>query len=398
MNQTGAHMNERSVREKRPTAAKGGLFLIGLIILIGLLALIALTQRSSEGPFIPEAAPDALRVTVVSAQLQETLTLQESFSGLVVARRTSQLGFSAGGRVIGVDVDVGDRVQAGQPLGRLDTRNLQAQLAAAEASIAEARANYQLSRTVVERQTKLFERGHVAQQRVDEATAQASAAAARIEAANAQADALRVAIDLSVIRAPFAGTVTNRMIDEGAIAIPGAPILELVEDGKLEARIGLPASGVSDLVAGQQVELISDRGPVAANLRSSTGVVDQTQRTVMVIFDIVSPKDVNTGAIVRLSLDRTVQERGVWLPVSALTESARGLWSVYVAAPADGGWTAKPQLVEIVQTEGDRVFARGTVREGDQIIVDGLGRLVPSQPVQPVQQAPSLAATRQGEG
>lgn len=398
MNKTGEHMSERSVREKRPTAAKGGLFLIGLFVLIGLLALIALTQRSSEGPFIPEAAPEALRVTVIPAQLQETLTLEESFSGLVVARRTSQLGFAAGGRVTGVDVDVGDRVQAGQPLGRLDPRDLQAQLAAAEASMAEARANYQLSRTVVERQTKLFERGHVAQQRVDEATAQASAAAARIEAANAQADALRVAIDLSVIRAPFAGTVTNRMIDEGAIAIPGAPILELVEDGKLEARIGLPAPSVSDLIAGQRVELISDRGPVAAKLRSSTGVVDQTQRTVMVIFDIISPEDVSTGAIVRLSLDRTVQERGIWLPVSALTESARGLWSVYVAAPANDGWTAQPQLVEIVQTEGDRVFARGTVRDGDKIIIDGLGRLVPSQPVQPVEQAPSLASTLQGEG
>ena len=398
MTQTGDPMTKRHVREKRPTAAKGGLFLIALIVLVGLLVLVALTQRSSEAPFIPQAAPDALQVSVLAIELSETLTLEESFSGLVVARRTSRLGFPAGGRVVDVDVDIGDRVSAGQPLGRLDTRNLQAQLAAAEASMAEARANYRLSRTVVDRQTKLFERGHVAQQRVDEATAQASAAAARIEAASAQADALKVAIDLSVIRAPFSGMVTDRMIDEGAIAVPGAPILELVETSKLEARIGLPAENAADLEKGQIVELISDRGPVAAKLRSTTGVVDQTQRTVMAIFDIKMPETVNTGAIVRLSLDRTVDERGVWLPVSALTEAARGLWSVYVAVPEAGGWTAQPQLVEIVQTEAQRVFVRGTVRDGDKIIIDGLGRLVPGQPVSPVQTRSTLAIAHENEG
>ena len=398
MNQMDKTMTETSIREKRPTAAKGALFLITLAVLIGLLVLVALTQRSSEGPFIPETAPEALRVSVLSAELGESLMLEESFSGLIVARRTSQLGFAAGGRVVDVEVDIGDRVSAGEPLGRLDTRNLEAQLAAAEASMAEARANYQLSRTVVERQTKLFARGHVAQQRVDEATAQASAAAARIEAAGAQAEALKVAIDLAVIRAPFSGSIANRMIDEGAIAVPGVPILELVETGKLEARIGLPAANAADLEPGQRVELVSDRGPVAARLRTTTGIVDETQRTIMAIFDIVSPEQVNTGAIVRLRLDRAVNERGFWLPVSALTESARGLWSVYVAVPSDGGWTAEPQLVEIVQTEGQRVFARGTVRDGDKIIIDGLGRLVPGQPVNPVETRSTLAIAHENEG
>ena len=398
MTQTGDQMTQPRVREKRPTAMKGVLFLLGLAVLVALLVLVALTQRSSEGPFIPEALPEALRVSVIEAELGEQLTLEESFSGLIVARRTSQLGFSGSGRVTRIHVDVGDRVRTGQPLGQLDTRNLAAQLAAADASIAEARANYELSQTVVERQTKLFARGHVAQQRVDEATAQADAALARIEAASAQAEALKVAIDLAVIRAPFSGMITGRMIDEGAIAVPGGPVLELVEDGKLEARIGLPAASVAGLAEGQRVELISDTGLVEAQVRSTTGIVDQTQRTIMVIFDILSPEEVNTGAIVRLSLDRTVDERGVWLPVSALTEAARGLWSVYVATPEDGGWIARPQLVEIVQTEGQRVYARGTVRDGDKVIIDGIGRLVPGQPVEPIDHTPALAAGHENEG
>ena len=385
-------------RLKLPTPQKGLYFLIFITIMIALLVLVALTQRSADGPFIPEAEPEALSVTVAPAYIRETLILNESFSGLVVARRTSQLGFSAGGRVIRIEADVGDRVQAGQPLGKLDARSLTAQLAASRANAAEARANYQLSRTVVERQTKLFERGHVAQQRVDEANAQASAAAARIEAAMAQSDALEVAIDLAVLRAPFSGTVTQRLIDEGAIALPGAPILEIVEDSKLEARIGLPAISAATIMPGQEVELFSDRGPVPAKMRSSTGIVDRAQRTVTVVFDIVSPDLVDPGAIVRLSLDRGVDERGFWVPVSALSESSRGLWSIYVAESVDGGWRASPQLVEIVQTDGGRVYVRGTVRDGDQIILDGLSRLVPGQAVVLVEDASAVVTAHESEG
>ncbi|MEO9970791.1 MAG: efflux RND transporter periplasmic adaptor subunit [Hyphomonadaceae bacterium] len=385
-------------RLKLPTPQKGLYFLIFIAVMITLLVLVARTQRSAEGPFIPEAEPEALSVTVAPAHMRETLILNESFSGLVVARRTSQLGFAAGGRVIRIEADIGDRVQAGQPLGKLDTRSLTAQLTASRANAAEARANYQLSRTVVERQSKLFERGHVAQQRVDEATAQASAAAARIEAAMAQSDALEVAIDLAVLRAPFSGTVTQRLIDEGAIALPGAPILEIVEDRKLEARIGLPAMSAATIKTGQEVELLSERGPVPAKMRSSTGIVDRTQRTVTVIFDITSPELVDPGAIVRLSLERGVDERGFWVPVSALSESSRGLWSIYIAESVDGGWRASPQLVEIVQADGGRAYVRGTVRDGDQIILDGLSRLVPGQAVVLVDDASAIVAAHESEG
>ena len=399
MDETGSEQPPEPIsREKQPTALKGAVFIIGVLLATTLLVLVALTQRSAEGPFVPDTQPTALPVTVVPATLGETLVLNESFSGLVVARRTSRLGFSAGGRVTKIDVDVGDRVRAGQPLGYLDTRDLRAQLAAAEASIVEARANHELDQAVVERQNKLFARGHVAQQRVDEANARAAAAAARIEAALARAQALQVAIDLAVVHAPFDGVVTERMIDDGVIALPGAAMLELVENGKLEARIGLPTANAASLSIDQEVELISERGPVAAKVRSSTGVVDRTQRTVMVIFDVLTPKATDPGAIVRLSIDRSIEERGFWVPIAALTESSRGLWSVYVASKVDGQWRATPQFVEIVRTEGTRAYARGTVRDGDRIIVDGLARLVPGQLVRFDGHAPTAAIISDGEG
>ncbi|MEL7128782.1 MAG: efflux RND transporter periplasmic adaptor subunit [Pseudomonadota bacterium] len=370
-------------REKRPTLMKGVAFIGLLLLLTALLVAAALTRRSPEGPLVATAEPAPISVAVQTVVFDDRLALEEAFSGLAVARRTSTLGFSANGRIASIRVDVGDRISKGQTLARLDTRDLQANLAAAKASIAEAQANFTLAQATVTRQETLLERGHVSQQRVDEAVAQASASAARIEASMAQAEMLRVAIDLAGITAPYDGVVTNRMVDEGAIAGAGTPILEIVEADKLEARIGLPGASAAELVIGETYVLTSDRGPVEATLRADTGVIDRTQRTIMTVFDIADASKVSAGAVVRLSLERDVSERGFWVPVSALSEASRGLWSLYVVDAVDGGWVTAPRLVEIVHSEADRAFVRGTLDDGDRVITDGLRRLVPGQRVVP---------------
>lgn len=382
-------------REKRPTVLKGMGFIVLMALVAAGLLMAALSRRSPTGPVVAAAAPSALSVRTETVSLSDGLVLNETFSGLVSARRTSQLGFSGGGRIANISVDVGDRVRAGQTLARLDTRSLQANLGAAEANIAEAVAMHSLANTTVVRQRTLYERERVAKQRVDEAEAEAAAAAARIAAARAQADMLRVEIDLSTIRAPFAGTVTARMSDEGAIAVPGLQLLELVEDGELEARIGLPSAAAGELSIGEVYQLSSPRGPVAAKLRAATGVIDQSSRTMMTVFDIVSASEVDAGAVVRLALPRDVDERGFWAPVSALTEASRGLWSIYIVEPDGSGHVAVPRLVEIVHTEGTRVFVRGTVRDGERFVVEGLARFVPGQRVQPVS-GPSAGHGRRG--
>jgi RND family efflux transporter MFP subunit len=237
----------------------------------------------------------------------------------------------------------------------------------------------------VDRQIALLEKGHVSSQRVDEARAQANTSYARIDAARANADALRVQIDLAKIEAPFAGTITARMADEGAIANPGAPLFELVETDALEARIGLTAVLADTLEIGAAYDLISDQGEIPATLRSVTGVIDASNRTVTTLFDISDPNAVAAGAVVRLGMEREIREPGLWLPVSALTEADRGLWSIYVARRTGGEWVAEPGIVEIIHQEGDRIYVRGAVRDGDRVIIDGLQRITPGQPVTPVE-------------
>ncbi|MEO1101874.1 MAG: efflux RND transporter periplasmic adaptor subunit [Pseudomonadota bacterium] len=374
--------HETNTREKRPSARKAIVFLIVMAIVVAGLAAFALSQRSTEGPQVIRTDPVPIQVRTQTVSLQDSFTLEEKFSGLVTARRTSALGFQTGGRIASIEADIGDTVETGQSLARLDTRSLEARLASAEAVVEEARASYRLARATVDRQQTLKNRGHVSQQAVDEVEAQAATAFSRIEAAKAQADTLRVEIDLARITAPFAGMVTSRMSDEGAIASPGTPILELVEIGALEARIGLPAELAASLKTGATYQLVSAQGDIDAVLRATTGVIGAGERTVTTLFDIEDAKQTPVGTVVRIGLSRDLGERGTWVPLASLTEASRGLWAVYVAEPEASGHVAEQRLVEIVHSENERAYVRGSLIAGDHVIVEGVQRIAPGQAVE----------------
>src|SRR6056297_761876 len=191
-------------RQVRPTAGKGFVFVLLLVVIVAGLGYFVLQNRSLEGPFVPGDRPVPISVETVQVTLDSAYRTEEKFTGLVTPRRTSQLGFSSGGRIAAIRADIGDKVEPGTTLAVLDTRGLQAQLASAEAMVEEARAAFKLASTTVDRQITLLEKGHVSSQNVDEARAQSNTAYARIDAAKANADALRVQIDLARIKAPFA--------------------------------------------------------------------------------------------------------------------------------------------------------------------------------------------------
>ncbi len=372
-----------SHRLVRPTPIKGLLFLFVLILAAGGLYAASQMLRSAEGPRVALTDPEPLPVTVISVMPESNFEIDETFTGLAEARRTSQLGFSAGGRVDNLAARIGDRVTTGQILGRLDARNLNAQLSSARAAVAEAEAAHRLALNTVERQRTLAGQGHVSYQRVDEAEAQADTAAARIESARAQAETIRVQLDLARITAPYNGVITARMMDEGAIASPGQPVFELVETGALEARIGVPAATAASLQTGSTYELSSATGPVIAELRSVTGVVDMTQRTINAVFLIPDSEAVPAGSIVRLKMPREISEEGFWVPLKALASASRGAWTLYVAVADGNGWRAETRTVDALHPAGDRVFVRGPMRPGDKIITDGVHRLSPGLPVIP---------------
>ena len=312
-----------------------------------LVILVSASRGADAGLQDAQSAPPV--VATLGVAYRTDASIAENYAGLVTARRESDLGFERGGRIDAISVDVGDRVTQGQVLARLDTRALEAQIAAADAQTAEARAQVDLAQVTQDRQQALLERGHISQQRLDEASTTTHAADARRLAAAASANALRAQLSLSVIAAPFDGVITARLSDEGGIASPGQGLLRIVEDGALEIRVGLPAEVAARLQTGTQYRFTTDRGEIDARLRASTGIVDTRPRS-----------------------------------VSALAEGRRGLWSVYVLeADEYGTYTIAPHVVETVRIDAGRAFVRGAVHDGALILRSGLDRVTPGQRVRP---------------
>ena len=83
----------------------------------------------------------------------------------------------------------------------------------------------------------------------------------------------------------------------------------------------------------------------------------------------------------RLTLRRWHDERGAWLPLSAITEAERGLWAVYRLDTDANPATADRALVEVLAVEDERVFVRTALPDGAVIVADGVHRLAPGLPV-----------------
>ncbi|MCC5996136.1 MAG: efflux RND transporter periplasmic adaptor subunit [Oceanicaulis sp.] len=346
-------------------------------------AVIAVSALRSAGAGPGQAAAEPLPVETFTARYGDQTVMEARYPGLVSPWRASALGFESGGRIEAVEARIGDRVSAGAVLARLDTRTLEAQIAAARAETAAAEAQAGLARVTLERQQALVDRGHVSAQRLDESGASERAALARAASARASAEALAVRLELASLTAPFDGVVTARHLDEGAIAPPGAPVITLVEDGRLEMRVSIPAPEAGRLEAGRDYPAEFAGGRVDARLRAVTGVIEMEQRAVTAVFDLPSGQGATSGAVGRVLVRTTLDERGFWAPVTALAEGRRGLWSMYVLIADNGAFTIEPRPVEVIHTEGDTVYVRGAVNDGDTVMAAGVNRVAPGQRVRP---------------
>lgn len=360
------------------------------------LAAAALHLLGAAPGCAPAGADDpgavVLPVEVVTARRESGYAERRSYAGRVVARRASDLGFERAGRLDEVLADQGDRVEAGQVLARLDTRELRAERRRLLARRGEIEARLELARLTTQRRRKLHEAGHLASQALDETVFAERALEAERAAAVAAIENVEVRLDLSELRAPYAGSITGRQRDEGSVVSPGEPILSLIEDGVLEVHVGVPAGAAAELRAGSSHEIQVGDMRLQGELRATLAQVEVDTRTVRLVFRLAAPPArIRSGALARVTLEARVVGDGYWVPITALSESRRGLWTAYaVVEDGAGGWQVDRCQLDLIHADAERAFVRGTLRDGDRVVATGVHRLVPGQAVRPS----SLAAER----
>ncbi|MGD1906774.1 MAG: efflux RND transporter periplasmic adaptor subunit [Leptolyngbyaceae cyanobacterium] len=409
-----------------------------LVLVVG----VPVFQTRLAGAGVEAAEADqVLPVETITVEAVSSYEVARAYTGEIAALRTSELGFERSGQLVEVYVQGGDRVAAGTPIARLDTRNLQTQrqqlaaervralaqlteleagprtedIAAATATVRELEQQLALQEMQRSRREALYNEGAISQEELDEFAFGEGALQARLEQAQSglaelqngtrqeqltaqqalvqQLDAriadLEVTLSKSTITAPFDGIVAFRLVDEGTVVGAGQTVLRFVESATPEARIGMPTDVAQTLQVGQPQTLSMGTETYDAIVTAILPEVDSDTRTQIVVFRLTSTATaISPGQTVRAELIETVPTDGIWLPTAALTQGIRGLWNAYVVTepdPDQPGHTVQAQAVEILHQEGDRVLVRGTLQPGDRVVASGTHRLVPGQQVQPLE-------------
>ena len=376
-----------------------------------------------------------LPVEVVTLIPSKSIDSEVEYTGKIVARRASDLGFERVGELVDVLVDEGDTVTKGQQLAILDTRTLiakQAELtaqlgaaraqldlliegprkqaiSAARAKVKSLQAQHEMQVNILARREKLYKHRAVSEDDYDQARFGARTAKENVKSASedlkqliegsrteevraqqavvqqiaAAVQAIEVDLQKSVLRAPFEGVIAKRTADEGTVLSPGASVVRLVENVR-EAHVGVPVSVAADFESGQEVSLRCNHDDFEATLRAVLPELNPVTRTQTVVLDLATNDQASAvaGDIVRLQLTQRKMIDGFIVPTSALDRGQRGLWAVMVVDDGpEGAQIASRRDVELLHSDGDSAVIRGTITAGEKVIRSGLHRMVNGQRV-----------------
>ena len=353
------------------------------LVVAGLAFLLSSNQSLLAQAAAGNGLSRAMPVRTATVKLENGYFARRTFTGRALPGQTSQLSFELPGTLVHVAADIGSTVSKGDTLAALDTSRLEAQKHQIEAEHAEAEANLNLAERTLARTKDTFAKGHTSAQRLDEAEAQAIALTARVARLSASLESLNVDLSKARLTAPYDGIITARNLDEGSVVAPGQPLFEISETGTMEAHVGLPPEYARAVEDGAPFTLLDNRRtPIeGAVLKSFVPVITGQTRTMMLTFDLKAGSAAR-GELITAVVNDWQEDTGTWLPLRALSADVRGLWRVYKVQDGANGPQVSFENVQILYTDGNRVFVTGTLTDGDRVISEGLHRLAPGQRVE----------------
>jgi RND family efflux transporter MFP subunit len=312
--------------------------------------------------------------------------------GRVVPRRAGIVAARTAGTVEEIGVQVGDSVTDGAVIAVLDTdrltaeRNLRAaELAAAEAAFAGARAEtglrrQELARLEALRRSPAFNEARYQdqQQAVLMAEAGGNEAQASVTRARAHLQLADIALGDAAIRAPYAGVVTRRQAEVGAYVNLGDPVVTLVGTALPEIEADVPAAHLGGLAPGVTVRIDFDGQKLPAEVRALVPEENAMTRTRTVRFRSAF------GGLTDLAANRAVTlllPIGPVRPVTTVHKDAilhRG-GETYVIRVTDG--RADMRRVRLGEAIGSRFEVTEGLSTGDLVVTRGNERLIPGQPL-----------------
>jgi RND family efflux transporter MFP subunit len=342
-----------------------------------LTATALLTACSEETDVEPANARPVRTTTVEKSPGAKPLVL----TGRIEAADEAALGFRISGRMIERTVGIGDRVEAGQIVARLEPQNEMNALRSAQANVAAARAAVTQASNRFERQETLLGQGWTTRAQFDDAEKTRATAAAQLDSAEAQLKAAEDQVSFTDLEADAPGIVTATGAEPHEVVQAGQMIIRLARESGRDGVFDVPAQILRSIPADATIEVrLADDPTVRAvgRVRTVAPQADPTTRTFEVKVGLTGPPEtMRLGATVngQVELDTLT---AIEIPASALTKTNRQP-AVWIVDPAN--LSVSLRNVEVTRFDPTSVLISEGLDVGDVVVTAGVQALHPGQKI-----------------
>ena len=332
----------------------------------------AMVGCTGTAPAATEAPPPPVHAETV---VPEAITPISTATAEILANRQTNMRAETTGRVVGVFVEAGDRVQDGQILLRLDVGRPASAAQIANAAVAQSNARLDQAQRELERTKKLVRAGGLPEQRLDDARDAVRLALAARDAARGELRLARRGVTDAVVRAPFGGTIVERVIELGEYVAPGTPLLTLADTSLLKARVLLDPREALDVMVGSQVSVSVYARPgeeFSGTVARVGEVIDPRTRRLPVEIELDDDEGrLRPGLVARFTVQTGEPRDVIRVPLEGIFERF-GSQHVYVVA--DGVAHRRAVVLGPIRAGYAEIVAG--VEPGDQVVTKGVTRVV----------------------
>jgi len=334
----------------------------GLIV-----AALGLAGCSQEKVEIKEIIRPVKVVEIGGAQATREL----DYSGSVRARTEMNLGFRVAGKVTERLVNIGQHVNSGDVLARIDPADYDLSVKSAEASLEAADRQVETVDLAKKRTEQLFTKNFASKSQLDQATLTYDQAVATRDAARSTLAQAKNQVGYTDLKAGEDGIVTAISADIGQVVGAGTPVMTVAVDGEKEVLIAVPEMDIAEFKPGKEVKAgfwSDDALTLAGKVREVAGSADPQSRTFAVRVSLPNDPRVLLGMTANIEASVASRQQMVSIPLSALAEKdgQKIVWTVDRTSD-----TVHPRQVKVGDFTADGVNVADGLKQGDVVVAAG---------------------------
>lgn len=344
-----------------------------ILVLIPLLIFGCNSEVDTEDPLSSKSVRPVKLLNIETNQNSQLL----SFPALIQAGETSQLAFQVSGVVASVNVTESMEVDKGDVLATLDASNYQTQLDVAKAEYTKSNSEYQ-------RTKKLFEKGIVAQIKLEASKAQKDIHKAQLTTA-------QKAVNDATLTAPYAGNISSVELKKKQTIQQGEAVISLLSLSMLEAIINLPSSIVANAKESNgdnPIYIVLNAAPnqkIPAFIKEVSLKADHQSQTYAVTFNFEPQQGLNIlpGMNARVFFQDPTKESTkavISVPMGAIAKQGNDL---YVWVLDDNSMTVSKRIIEIASEANENITVTSGLMQGETIVTAGVSFLSEGMTVRP---------------